>query len=170
MIIYSTIYKLIIIISIISLFISTVSSNSISYNSGLTGYIGLLIALMMMLVMIIKNLITNQFSFFQILLNSVPFILLFGIICFILYIITFYKNIITTGHLSNSYYTYSIITIVLMIIQMAYILYIDTTNDKFKNKGILPTLTYSLLFLFITFTVIACVNIYIPLKYFTTDG
>jgi hypothetical protein len=57
-----------------------------------------------------------------------------------------------------------------MILQMAYILYIDTTNERFKNKGILSTLTYSLLFLFITFTAIACVNIYIPLKYFTTDG
>jgi len=120
--------------------------------------------------MIFKNLLATNSSFFEITFHSLPFIFMLGVICFILYTILFYKSIITKGHLSNSYYTYDMITLILMIIQTFYILYTDLTNERFKNKGVMPKIMLSLFYLFITCVTITSINMYIPLKYFTTDG
>jgi len=62
------------------------------------------------------------------------------------------------------------ITLILMIIQTFYILYTDLTNERFKNKGVMPKIMLSLFYLFITCVTITSINMYIPLKYFTTDG
>jgi len=167
---YSIIYVLFMIISIISLFISIFLSKSASLNCQLTGYLILVLALMMLLVIIFKNLLVVNTSFFRIMLYSLPFIFMLGIICFILYTILFFKSIIIKGHLSSSYYTYNIITILLMIMQTIYILYAYLTNYQFKTNGTMPKIMTSLFYLFITFVTITSINMYIPLKYFTTDG
>jgi hypothetical protein len=92
-----------------------------------------------------------------------------AIIGFILYLIIFYKQPITEGHVSKSYYTFSNINIILLLLQI-YLVYLNIDTDKFETTGKISKVTSSLLYLLGVLTGICSIILFTILKYFRTDG
>ena len=97
---YSSIYKAFIISAIISFVIGFFSEGKVSLGSYITGYSVLILGIMMILLILFNSImkITEGQSIFQILytilLTAGPFLLMLGVISFILYLMIKYKNII----------------------------------------------------------------------------
>jgi len=173
---YSGIYKAFIITSIISFLISIFSGGKTSYNSLISGYSSLTLGLMMILTIIITKIlelnskVSNKELLIIILMSLGPFLLMLTIVGFILYLIIFYKDPILENHVSNSYYTFSNITITILLIQI-YIIYSNILNTKeFIESGKISRILSSVMYLFCVLTLYSTMIIYIVLKYFRTDG
>jgi hypothetical protein len=173
---YSGIYKAFIITSIISFLISIFSGGKTSYNSLISGYSSLTLGLMMILTIIITKIlelnskVSNKELLIIILMSLGPFLLMLSIVGFILYLIIFYKDPILENHVSNSYYTFSNITITILLIQI-YIIYSNILNTKeFIESGKISRILSSVMYLFCVLTLYSTMIIYIVLKYFRTDG
>jgi hypothetical protein len=116
---YSSIYKSLIIASVLSFIIYFFTSGNVSLGALISGYSVLTLSIMMILYIILYNLLqTNQNgSFLQVLLSMItttgPFLLMFGVIGFVLYMIITYKNRILAGHVSTGYTTFTNITIII---------------------------------------------------------
>jgi amino acid transporter len=104
-----------------------------------------------------------------ILMASGPFLLMLAVIAFILYLIITYSKIISEGRVSNGYYTFSNISIILFLLQI-YLLYSNMDTEKFKQTYKLSSITSSLLYLLGVITSMCSLILYTILKYFTTDG
>ena len=130
---------------------------------------------MMLLLILFNNILrtTQNQSTFQILYtifsSTGPFILMLGVIAFILYLMITYKNNIITEHVSHSYHSFSNISVILILIQL-YIVYINISNDTFEKTGKISPVTSSIIYLFGVLTAICSIILFIILKYFTTDG
>ena len=172
---YSGIYKSFIMASIIAFIISMLSTGKVSYNSELTGYSALIFGVMMILIILFKGIYheNENAGGFQllttILMNTGPFILKFGIVCFILYLLIVYKDAIIDEQVSPSYHTFSNITIILFLIQV-YILYTNVNSDKFASTGKISKVSSSIMYLFGILSFMTSIILYIILKYFRTDG
>jgi uncharacterized membrane protein len=104
-----------------------------------------------------------------ILITLGPFLLMLAVIGFILYLIIFYKEPIIDNHVSKNYYTFSNITIILLLIQL-YIIYQNINTKEFDISGKISKVTSSLIYLIGVLTSFSAMIIYIILKYFRTDG
>jgi hypothetical protein len=172
---YSGIYKAFVIASVISFIISFFSSGTVSLGSILAGYSLLILGIMMILLILFNKIlaVTQGQSLFQIIYSifsfTGPFILMLAIIGFILYLIIFYKQPITEGHVSKSYYTFSNINIILLLLQI-YLVYLNIDTDKFETTGKISKVTSSLLYLLGVLTGICSIILFTILKYFRTDG
>ena len=173
---YSGIYKALIISSVVSFIISIFTEGKISYNSLISGYSSLTLGLMMILIIVMTKIMelnssfTTKQLFMTILMSLGPLLLLFSIIGFILYLIIVYKDPILENHISNSYHTFSNITIILLLIQI-YIVYSHILGSKeFEESGKISKILSSLLFLLGVLSLYTTMIIYIVLKYFRTDG
>ncbi len=98
-----------------------------------------------------------------------PFILILAVIAFILYLIISYKNLIIDEHVSKSYYTFSNIAIVLILVQL-YIVYTNISTEGFATTGKISKLSSSLVYLLGVLTSMCSLILYTVLKYYTTDG
>lgn len=76
---------------------------------------------------------------------------------------------IMANHVSQSYYTFSNIAIVLLLLQL-YIVYTNISSDKFETSGKLSKVTSSLIYLLAVLTSMCSLILFIILKYYTTDG
>ena len=172
---YSSVYKALIIGSVVSFLISFFSSGKTAYGSLLSGYSTLTLGVMLILVILITKVleITKNDSAIQIMLSILitlgPFLLMLAVIGFILYLILFYKEPILENRVSHNYYTFSNITVVLLLIQV-YIIYQNITTKEFDISGKMSKITSSLIYLIGVFTSISAMILYIVLKYFRTDG
>jgi hypothetical protein len=172
---YSTVYKALIMTSVIAFIISVFSSGDVSLGSLLTGYSVLILGVMMILLILLNRIlpVIQGLSSFQIiytiLVTTGPFLLMLGVIGFIMYLIINYKNIIIGEHVSKSYHTFSNIAVILFLIQI-YIVYTNISTDKFESTGRLSTVTSSLIYLFGVLTTMTSLILFTILKYFTTDG
>jgi hypothetical protein len=172
---YSSVYKALIIGSVVSFLISFFSSGKTAYGSLLSGYSTLTLGVMLILVILITKVleITKNDSAIQIMLSILitlgPFLLMLAVIGFILYLILFYKEPILENRVSHNYYTFSNITVVLLLIQV-YIIYQNITTKEFDISGKISKITSSLIYLIGVFTSISAMILYIVLKYFRTDG
>ena len=92
-----------------------------------------------------------------------------AIIGVLLYLIITYSNLIGDGHVSDSYYIFSNISIVLFLLQI-YLLYTNMDTPEFKNTHKLSKLTSSLIYLLGVITSVCAIIIFTILKHFTTDG
>jgi hypothetical protein len=106
---------------------------------------------------------------YTILLTAGPFLLMLGVISFILYLMIKYKNIILDNHVSSSYNSFSNINIILILIQL-YIVYTNISSDSFEKTGKISKVTSSVVYLLGVLSAISSIIIYTILKYFTTDG
>lgn len=162
--IYSGIYKSFLIVSIILFVIFFFTSGSISYGSVITGYTILIIGLLMLLLQLFEKsleILGNQ-NIFRLIysliyLNGSLFLLL-GYIGMILYLIIMNKSRIESKHVSNSFFMFHNIFVILIFIQ-TYLIYLQ------PNK-----LQQAILYLFNVITLIITAIIYTILTYFTTDG
>jgi hypothetical protein len=172
---YSSIYKALIMASVISFVISFFSSRDVSFGASLAGYSVLILGIMMIIIILLQNIFKsnpNQGLFqiiYSILMGTGPFILILAVIGFILYLIINYKNLIIDEHVSKNYYTFSNITIVLLLLQL-YIVYTNITTERFESTGKLSKLTSSLIYLLGVLTSMCSLILYTILKYYTTDG
>lgn len=172
---YSGVYKALIIASVVSFLISFFSTGNMSYNSLISGYSTLTLGIMLILTILIskilevtKNEAASQ-MFITILISLGPFLLMLTVIGFILYLIIFYKTPILDNHVSQSYYTFSNITVILLLIQI-YIVYKNINTKEFDASGKISKVTSSLIYLIGVLSSLSAMILYIVLKYFRTDG
>jgi len=172
---YAGIYKALIMASVIGFIISFFSQGSISYGSMLAGYSVLVLGIMMILLILFTKLfeITQNQSTFQIIwsifMTSGPFLLMLGVIGFVLYLIIKYKDPINDNHVSENYHTFSNITIILLLLQI-YMVYTNITTKEFEANGKIPKVTSSIIYLLGVLTAMCSMIMYIILKFFRTDG
>ena len=172
---YSSIYKAFIISAIISFVIGFFSEGKVSLGSYITGYSVLILGIMMILLILFNSImkITEGQSIFQILytilLTAGPFLLMLGVIAFILYLMITYKSIILQDHVAKGYHSFSNINIILILIQL-YIVYTNITSDSFEKTGKMSKVTSSMVYLLGVLSAITSIILYTILRYFTTDG
>ena len=172
---YSSIYKAFIISAIISFVIGFFSEGNVSLGSYITGYSVLILGIMMILLILFNSImkITEGQSILQILytilLTAGPFLLMLGVIAFILYLMITYKSIILEGHVANGYHSFSNINIILILIQL-YIVYTNISSDSFEKTGKMSKVTSSMVYLLGVLSTITSIILYTILRYFTTDG
>lgn len=172
---YSSIYKAFIMASVISFVISFFSSGEISLGASLAGYSVLILGIMMFLIILFQNILSNNQNqgffkvFSTVLMNTGPFLLMLSVIGVVLYLIIYYKNKIIDEHVSKSYYVFSNMTIVLLLLQL-YIVYTNITSVNFESTKKLSKLTSSLVYLLGVLTASCVIILFTILKYYTTDG
>jgi hypothetical protein len=172
---YSSIYKACILASLISFIIGFFAQPQISLGAYLAGYSVLIFGIMMILIILFNNVFktTGNSSSSQILyaifMTSGPFILMLGVIAFVLYLLITYYNRISEGQVASGYNSFSNIIVMLLLLQV-YLVYRNIDNDSFESSGKISKVTSSIIYLLGILTTICSINLYIILKYYTTDG
>jgi hypothetical protein len=172
---YNGIYKAFIMAGAIAFVIGFFSQGQVSLGAYISGYAVLILAIIMLLIILIQNIFrisAGQSTFntiYSIIMTTGPFLLMLAIIGFTLYLMITYKNNILSGHLSQSYYSFSNINIILLLIQL-YIVYTNISTPIFEQTGKLSQLTSSIIYLLGVLEGITAVILFTILKYFTTDG
>ena len=168
-------YKSLIFVSIILLVISFFTSGSTTIGALISGYSALTLSILMILIILLNSLLPTMQGkptkeiLFTVLTAIGPFFLMLAVLGILLYLVITYKSLISDGHVSSYYYTFSNITVLLFLLQ-SYLLYTDMDTDKFKLTNRISKLTSSLVYLIGVLTFICSMILYTILKYFTTDG
>ncbi len=170
---YSIVYNSFIIVgavlSIISLFIDTKTAASLS----ITAYTCITLGIILIMSTLINNLsfVSNNLSelFMVIKLNIGPFILMTLTLIYLLYLTIFYRKRIESGEISDSYYIFNNITILLIGIQII-LLYAGMDRPSFKTNGVIPLMFSSFIYLVGFVNLIFAFTLGVILRYFTTDG
>ena len=167
---YSSVYKGFFVTGIIAFIIGIFSSGVISINSYISGYVIIILGIMMVLTLLINNsMSTSQGITSSILMTIGPFLLMLGVISFILYLLITYKTIIVEQKVPSGYYTFSNISVVLLLIQL-YVVYLNINSPKFEETGKITKVTASIIYLLGVLGTITSIILYTMLRYFTTDG
>jgi hypothetical protein len=172
---YSLVYKALIYVSVILFLISFGTSGNTTIGALISGYSALTLSILMILIMLLNNVMTTTQGkptleiITTILMAAGPFLLMLAVIGLILYLIITYSEIISDGHVSNGYYTFNNISILLFLLQI-YLLYSNMDTEKFKITGKLSSITSSLIYLLGVISSMCALILYTILKYFTTDG
>jgi uncharacterized membrane protein (DUF373 family) len=98
-----------------------------------------------------------------------PFIVLLGILIYMVYLLGIYFDQITSLNISQSYYNFMNIFIVLIMIEL-YVFYYGSRDSGFQKSGTLNKVTGLFLYLIETVNIIVVITLAIILKYFSTDG
>jgi hypothetical protein len=167
---YSSVYKGFFVTGIIAFIIGIFSSGVISINSYISGYVIIILGIMMVLTLLINNsMSTSQGITSSILMTIGPFLLMLGVISFILYLLITYKTNIVEQKVPSGYYTFSNISVVLLLIQL-YVVYLNINSPKFEETGKITKVTASIIYLLGVLGTITSIILYTMLRYFTTDG
>lgn len=172
---YNGIYKGFIIAGVISFIIAFFSQGEVSLGAYIAGYAVLILAIIMILIILLNNIfrVTKDESTLKLILSIIlttgPFLLMLGVIGFILYLMITYKNNIISGHVSSGYNSFSNIVSLLLFIQL-YIVYTNISTETFESTGKISPLTSSIIYLLSVLSGICSVILFTILKYFTTDG
>jgi hypothetical protein len=172
---YSSIYKACIFASIISFIIGFFAQSQISLGAYLAGYSVLILAIMMILIILFNNVLKTTVNgstsqiLYAILMTAGPFILILGVIAFVLYLLITYYNRILDGQVASGYNSFSNIIVMLLLLQV-YLVYKNISTDNFETSGKISKVTSSIIYLLGVLTTICSINLYIILKYYTTDG
>ena len=172
---YSLVYKALIYVSVILLLISFGTNGNTTIGALISGYSALTLSILMILIMLLND-VMNTFQdktvsekIIVMLMTCGPFLLMLGVIAFVLYLIITYSKIIMEGNVSNGYYIFSNITIILLLLQI-YLLYGNMDTEKFKQTHKLSSITSSIIYLLGVISTMSALILYTILKYFTTDG
>ena len=172
---YSTIYKACIYASIVAFIIGFFTSSSTSLGAYLAGYSVLILGVMMILVIVFSNVLKVTSNapplqlFYSIFTTAGPFILIFGVISFVLYLLIKYKNNIIDGKIAPGYYSFSNIIVTLLIMQLFLVLS-NISTQKFETTGTMSKVTSSMIYLLGVLTTMSSIILYVILKYYSTDG
>ena len=166
---YSNIYNSLIVVGII-IIICTVGSNSASSLTGtITGYSFIITGTLLLMGYLMSGYRQGISSIVSILLTVGPFIVLIGILIYMIYLLSVYFNQITNGDVSSSYYNFMNIFIVLLMLQL-YIFYNGTQDKRLKDTGFVSKVTGLILYLLELINIVVIITLGVILKYFTTDG
>jgi hypothetical protein len=171
---YRGLYKGLMPVAIILFILGLSTDANLSLGCYQAGYVTLGFSILLILLVLISNLSSEnqEFSFKllgSVLTNTMPFFLMLALLCFLLYYSIKYQDKISRGAVSDGYYTFSNISIVLLFIQM-YIIYTNVASKEFEETHKISQTNSSIIFL-LCVLISFCVNIiHIILKYYTTDG
>jgi len=172
---YSSIYKACIFASLVSFIIGFFTESKASLGAYIAGYSVLTLGIMMILIILFNNVlrVTSNGSTFQILsailMTSGPFLLIFAIISFILYLLINYRDKIIDEHVAPSYNSFSNIIVLLLLLQV-YLVYTNISTDNFESSGKISKVTSSFIYLLGVLTAICSIILSTILKYYSTDG
>jgi hypothetical protein len=172
---YPIFYKACIYASIVAFILGFFTNSSLSLGAYLAGYSVLTLGILMILVILFSHVLkaTSNNSTMQILssilITTGPFILMIGVISFVLYLLIKYKNNIIDGHIAPGYNSFSNIIVILLMIQL-YLVINNLNNDKFETTGKMSKVTSSIIYLLGVLTAISSIILYTILKYYSTDG
>lgn len=172
---YSTIYKACIIAGIVSLILGFFTTLENSLGAFIAGYFVIILAILMILIISVNNILTtigndsvSEFIYSILTING-PLLFILGLITFVLYLLIKYKNNIIDENIAPGYNFYSNIIAILSIIQL-YLIYRNTSNEKFETTGNLSKITSSILYFISVITAIQSLMLYRILEYYSTDG
>ena len=155
-----------ILVTLITTFLDT---NKYTLKGTMIGYSVITSGYLILLATVINDIKGNTFTVLEILKTVIPFILIIGTIVFLTYNIGKYFNNISKGRVSKNYNTFSIIFMLLTLLQ-AIVLYRSKTSLQFKRTSTIPNILYwSLIFVGVVNFIVAEI-ISIDLAYFSTDG
>lgn len=172
---YSSIYKSLLIASIVTFIIHMFSKGNMSLGALITGYSILIITILMILYVVLFNILqlTEKEGMFQTFLSMIitcgPFLLILNIIGFVLYLVINYRDRILEGRVPNGYFTFSNITVIMILLQL-YILNSGINTEKFEYTKKLSSITTSVLYLYGVITAISSITLFMILKNFSADG
>lgn len=173
--ILSSIYKSCIYTAFIAFIIGFFTTSTTSFGAYIAGYSVLILGIMLILVVLFANILkfSANNSMLQVIMSvfstAGPFILIFGVISFMLYLLITYKNIIIQGNTAPGYNSFTNITVMLLLIQL-YMIYGITTSEKFETSGKMSMVQMNLIYLLGVITAISTIILHTILKYYTTDG
>jgi len=149
-----------------------------SLNAAIAGYSLLIITILGILIQLIKTPISNRegTSTINTVMNILtligPFFIILAIIGFMLYLLISYKNPIINNQVSQSFKSFSNLTVFLIIITI-YFIYNNIMCDGPQcgnDTGKIDKVSNSVLFLLSLITVASSGIIYVILVYYRTDG
>ena len=135
---YASVYKGFITATIIAFVIGMTTNGLTSFGCYQAGYSVFALAIMLILIRLLNNYLRKpqgSSSLGNTFLTISPFVLMLFCVGYLLYFNVKYKNIIIDGHVSNGYYTFSNIAVILLLIQL-YIVYSIITRSTFDEKGV----------------------------------
>ncbi len=174
---YSNVYSAFILAGVISCLIGFITQSQTSIGAYITGYSMFILSILMILIILFSKILnfTKNDSFIKttqsILMNTGPFILILGVVSFVLYLFIKYKNKIIEGHVAPGYNSFSNIISILLLMQF-WVLYLELTkpNNNLETTGTLSRLTTSFIYLIGVLASISSIILYTILKYYSTDG
>jgi hypothetical protein len=172
---YSTIYKAFIFAGVISFVLGFFVQQKSSLGAYMSGYTMLILAISMILIILFNKILTttgNDTTYqamYSILTTTSPFILLLGVMTFVLYLLVTYQNNIIHGRTPSGYNLYSIVIVCLLLVQI-FLVYKNLGNDVFETTGKLPKGISSAILFIGTITTICSIMLYRILTYYSTDG
>ena len=172
---YESVYKGFLVAAIWIFIFSFGFTGETSFNAMITGYSLLLISISMIIIVLLYNVAkTNETltpiqSIFNVLMNTGPYLCMLIIVCIIIYIFISNKSEIVSGHVSNGYFSFSNIALILFITQI-YILYKAMETPKFQNEQKLPRIITGIIYFLDILEALCATILFIILKYYTTDG
>jgi len=171
---YSIIYNSLLIVGVI-IILCTVTSNSASSLTGtIIGFSFIVTGTLLMIGYLMNNLnsqatASSTSSLISALITVGPFVLLLGILIYMIYLLSYYFKQITDGHVAGGYYTFMNIFIVLLMVEF-YIFYNGMQDKTFKTSGTVGKVTGMILYLMELISIVTVITLGIILKYFSTDG
>ena len=171
-------WKSIIIAAVIIFIIYMFTSGVNSLNASIAGYSLLIITILGIMIQFIRKPVTNQegISTLKMVMNILtligPFFIILAIIGFMLYLLISYKNPIINNQVSQSFKSFSNLTVFLIIITM-YFIYNNIMCDGPQcgnDTGKIDKVSNSVLFLLSLITMIFAGTVYVILVFYTTDG
>jgi len=169
---YTIIYNSLLLVGLIIIF-CTVGSNTASNLTGtIIGYSFIVTGILLLMGYLLNNMnmiAGSSFSLLSSLITVGPFVLLIGILVYMIYLLSYYFPQITAGHISSGYYTFMNIFIVLLMVEF-YIFYNSMQDKVFKTTGTIGKATGMILYLLELVSIVTLITLGIVLKYFSTDG
>jgi hypothetical protein len=169
---YTIIYNSLLVVGVIIIF-CTMGSNSASNLTGtIIGYSFIVTGTLLLIGYLLNNMNATSGSNFSLISSLVtigPFVLLIGILIYMIYLLSYYFSQITAGHISSGYYTFMNIFIILLIVEF-YVFYNGIQDKAFKTTGTVGKITGMILYLLELISIVTVITLGIVLKYFSTDG
>jgi hypothetical protein len=172
---YSSVYKGFIIASVIAFIIGFFSSGAVSLDAYIAGYSVLGLGIMMLMMLLINQALSivpgasTLEATSRTLYTTGPFLLMLGVVGFILYLMIIYKTNIIEQKVSQSYFTFSNISVIILMLQL-YIIYTNITTPNFEKTGKISKVTSGIIYLLGILGMISSIILFTILHYFTTDG
>ena len=172
---YKSTYNSLLLVAVILFLIAFGSTGDVNIGTTISAYCLLTISVFMILILVVNKTLTSEpedVSGFQSITDALrtagPLFLILGVIGFVLYLLIYYKNDILENRVSNSFYTFSNITTIILLMQI-YLLYTNM-NVKEGFKGQLSKVVSGCLLIIGLFSLMSSMILYTILRYYTTDG
>jgi hypothetical protein len=169
-------WKSTIIAAIITFLIGMFTTGVNSLNASIAGYSLLIITIMGISIQLIRTPISNKDGdstlkmIWNILMQTGPFFIILGIIGLMLYLLVANKNPIIKNEVSQSFNTFSNITLFLILI-LIYFIYNNVMCDGVDcDSGKTGKMNNSIMYLLSILTIVSTGIVYTILTFYRTDG